>query len=142
MTISIAPSKVKEAADLCKHFLQLPHIDTRSMQSFMGKVLHSTKCTTATRRFTNRLLDLLRIIPPHTHVRIPQPARLDALWLATFLQAFNGVTLIKHHRSTHGLRGRMPGGPRRSLPLPGVLRVRAATLLPGSAFQYLFHRMF
>ena len=95
MTMQIAPTKVSEAAGMCKAFLASISMTRHEMQSFMGKVLHTTKCTTAARRFTNRLFDFLRELPIRGTRTIPHEARLDALWLATFLQAFNGLTLIK-----------------------------------------------
>ena len=95
MTMQIAPTKVTEAAGMCRAFLASISMTRHEMQSFMGKVLHTTKCTTAVRRFTNRLLDFLRSLPNKGTKPIPHEARLDALWLTTFLQAFNGLTLIK-----------------------------------------------
>ena len=95
MTMQIAPTKVAEAAGMCRAFLASISMTRHEMQSFMGKVLHTTKCTTAARRFTNRLLDFLRSLPNKGDKLITHEARLDALWLATFLQAFNGLTLIK-----------------------------------------------
>ena len=95
MTMQIAPTKVTEAAGMCRAFLASISMTRHEMQSFMGKVLHTTKCTTAARRFTNRLLDFLRSLPNKGNKPIPHEARLDALWLTTFLQAFNGLTLIK-----------------------------------------------
>ena len=95
MTMQIAPTKVTEAAGMCRAFLASISMTRQEMQSFMGKVLHTTKCTTVARRFTNRLLDFLRTLPNRGTKSIPHEARLDALWLATFLQAFNGLTLMK-----------------------------------------------
>ena len=95
MTMQIAPTKVNEAAGMCRAFLASISMTRHEKQSFMGKVLHTTKCTTAARRFANRLLDFLRSLPNKGNKPIPHEARLDALWLTTFLQAFNGLTLIK-----------------------------------------------
>ena len=85
MTMQIAPTKVAEAAGMCRAFLASISMTRHEMQSFMGKVLHTTKCTTAARRFTNRLLDFLRSLPSKGGKLITHEARLDALWLATFL---------------------------------------------------------
>ena len=95
MTMQIAPAKVAKAAGMCRAFLASISMTRHEMQSFMGKVLHATKCTTAARRCTNRLLDFLRSLPNKGDKPITHEARLDALWLTTFLQAFNGLTLIK-----------------------------------------------
>ena len=95
MTMQIAPAKVAEAAGMCRAFLASISMTRHEMQSFMGRVLHATKCTTAARRFTNRLLDFLRSLPNRGEKLITHEARLDTLWLATFLRTFNGLTLIK-----------------------------------------------
>ena len=65
------------------------------MQRLMGKVFYSIRCTDAARKFTTRLLDLLRFSSSQPSVYIPQDARLDAIWLRTFLPLFNGTTLMK-----------------------------------------------
>ena len=80
---------------MCRAFRASTNMTRHEMQSFMGKVLHTTKCTTTARRFTNRLLDFLRTLPNRGTRTNPHESRLDVLWLATFLQAFNGLTLMK-----------------------------------------------
>ena len=49
MTMQIAPAKVAEAAGMCRAFLASISMTRHEMQSFMGKVLHATKCTMAAR---------------------------------------------------------------------------------------------
>ena len=72
-------------------------------QKYMEKLFHAIKCTKGARRFTARLLDLLRdTIRNHTATApITQGARLDALWMSAFLPNFNGVTLIKGSVASH-----------------------------------------
>ena len=95
MLMSIDIDRIQEAIDLCVSFLAATHTHKQFMQSFMGKVFHAIKCTHQARRFTARLLDLLRQTNNHHMVPITHDARLDAVWLATFLPAFNGRTIIK-----------------------------------------------
>ena len=65
------------------------------MQRFLGKPLHATKCTEVARRFTSRLLDLLRATH-HVHsAPVDMGAQMDAAWLHAFLSQFNGRTLIR-----------------------------------------------
>ena len=131
MTMQIAPTKVTEAAAMCRAFLASISMTRHEMQSFMGKVLHTTKYTTAASRFTNRLLDFLRSLPNKGDKLIAHEARLDALWLATFLQAFNGLTLIKPPIAGHW----------RSLPHSRLLCAGLAPQLPATTVQHLISRV-
>ena len=95
MLMSIDRDRVQEAIALCISFLAATHTHKQFMQSFMGKIFHAIKCTHQARRFTARLLELLRQANNQYMVPITHEARLDAVWLAAFLPAFNGRTLIK-----------------------------------------------
>ena len=63
----------------------------------LGKVFYAIRCTEAARRFTARLLDLLRITQYCNVTPIPCQAKLDALWIVRFLNTFNGKTMMKPH---------------------------------------------
>ena len=95
MTMHIDQAKIDEAVRLCLWFLTCQVVSRRDMQKFLGKVLHATKCTEVARRFTSRLLDLLRDTYRASATPVNDEARRDALWLAHFLSHFNGTTLIK-----------------------------------------------
>ena len=95
MTMSISVEKINETIDLCKEFLASITITHKKMQQLLGRIFYSIRCTEAARRFTNRLLDLLRITTVHNQVVITPEARLDVLWLIKFLPLFNGTTIMK-----------------------------------------------
>ena len=95
MSMKIDQSKIDEAVQFCAWFLTRQYVSRKDMQKFMGKVLHATKCTEVARRFTSRLLDLLRTTGEAPTTPVGDEARLDALWLTHFLSQFNGITLIK-----------------------------------------------
>ena len=95
MIMFIEPSKIREAIELCDEFLTSSTITHKRLQKVLGKVFYVIRCTEAARRFTNRLLDLLRLAHRLNVVSITYEARLDAIWIATFLPHFNGRTVIK-----------------------------------------------
>ena len=93
MSMSIAPHKIQEAASLCHEFLAMQVVTRRKMETLMGKIHHAIKC--GARRFTSRMLALLRTAVSNGRATVTEDARLDARWLAAFLPSFNGLTLIK-----------------------------------------------
>ena len=97
MTMAIASHKVREAAIWCVDFLSKSTVSHKFMERLLGKVFHAIKCADGARRFTSRLLQLLTTtaVSPKLSAPVTHEARLDALWLAAFLPAFNGITLIK-----------------------------------------------
>ena len=95
MTMHIAKDKITEATNLCAGFLQADSISKKELQSMVGKVMHTIKCTLPARRFTSRLLDLLKGAVTGRAIPITHAAKMDVRWLHTFLARFNGKTLIK-----------------------------------------------
>ena len=57
--------------------------------------MHVSKCSPPARRFTNRVLDLLRAARQASPQAITDAARLDVTWFLAFLPLYNGVNLIK-----------------------------------------------
>ena len=103
MIMRIAAHKVSEAVTWCAELLQMKVVTRKYMEKLLGKLFHAIKCTKGARRFTARLLDLLRdTIRSHTGTApMTHGARLDALWMLAFLPSFNGVTLIKDSEASH-----------------------------------------
>ena len=95
MTMHIEQSKIDDAIEISLKFLQMPTITLHEMQKYLGKLFHATKCTTSARSFMSRLLDLLRAATSKGKLAIPDSAKWDAYWVVSFLNSFNGVTLIK-----------------------------------------------
>ena len=95
MSMAIDPERIQEAVNMCNDFLAASTITLAKLQSFLGKLFHAVKCTVSARVFLSRLLDLLREATNKQSVVISEKARADAWWCASFLHAFNGVTLAK-----------------------------------------------
>ena len=98
MSMHIVPEKVREASLLCTEFFNKHTVSHKYMERFLGKIFHAIKCCDGARRFTARLLQLLHstAVSKTATAPITPEARLDASWLALFLPAFNGITLIKN----------------------------------------------
>ena len=96
MSMHISAEKVREAATLCSQFLNRDTVTHKFMERLMGKIFHAIKCCEGARRFTARLLHLLTTTSHTGSAPVPYQAKLDAAWLAAFLPAFNGTTLIKN----------------------------------------------
>ena len=65
------------------------------MQKLLGKIFHACKCTQSARAFLARILELLRQAAHKNIVPITEGAKKDACWLMSYLQRFNGITMIK-----------------------------------------------
>ena len=95
---SVDVERIKEAIVLCNSFLAISTVSHKFMQRFLGMII---KCTEAAKRFTARLLALLRITTTAHFAVVTEEARQDARWLATFLTRFNSVTLSKPTTADH-----------------------------------------
>ena len=93
--MAIDPEKVTEALELCAQFIRASTTTLHSMQVFVGKLMHVSKCSPPARRFTNRVLDPLRAARQASPQAITDAARLDVTWFLAFLPLYNGVNLIK-----------------------------------------------
>ena len=100
LTMAIDPAKVEEACLFCLDLLSTSSIPVRKFQKFLGKLFHTTKCTTGARTFFNRLLDALGMERAGSASLGPQ-AKADIDWFLCFLGQFNGVTLIKPSVAQH-----------------------------------------
>ena len=95
MIMSIDVDKIGEAIKLCGQFLQKQTVGRKYMEKLMGKVFYAIRCAEPAKRFTMRLLDLLRATNLATAVPVSQGAMLDATWLLAFLPHYNGRNMMK-----------------------------------------------
>ena len=84
MTMAIDQERIAEAVDLCETFLASDSTTLRNMQVFLGKIFHVVKCAEPARRFTARLLDLVRRLHHISPLPITPQAKLDAQWFRAF----------------------------------------------------------
>ena len=70
----------------------------RELQSLTGHLQHAATVVQPGRTFIRRLYDLLAVGKvPHHHLRLNAEARSDLAWWATFLETWNGVSLMANH---------------------------------------------
>ena len=75
--------------------LQLSKITLRELQSIIGKLQFATRVIPSGRAFLRRLHNLtIGIQKPYFYIRLTRSAKLDlSIWLS-FLNSFNGITII------------------------------------------------
>ena len=115
MSMEIEAGRVEEALAACNQLLKDGFTNLRRLQSLMGKIMHTSKCTPAARVFTSRLLDLIAAARNQGMVALTHEARADLAWLAAFLHCFNGKTMMKVTQAQSIPRGFMFAGRRWNL---------------------------
>ena len=95
MIMRIDRDKLAEAILWCDAFLQAQTVTYKYMQRFLGKLFYAIRCAEPAKRFTMRLLDLLKAAQAVNHSTISHEARLDVLWQRAFLPLYNGENIMK-----------------------------------------------
>ena len=93
--MAIDRSKIREAVDLCRAFMQTDRVTLHQLQKLTGKLFHVSKCTCGARAFLARIFDLLRLAEREQIVTVSTGARADVAWFVAYLEEFNGVTAMK-----------------------------------------------
>ena len=97
MTMSVPPEKVTEIkADICQ-WVRKTTITRRDLQSLLGKMFWVAKVIMHARPFMGRLLAQLRTLSnlkESTKVKLSDESRKDILWWYTYLDTFNGISMI------------------------------------------------
>ena len=96
MTLSVTPDRLSELKELLQHWLhRRGTAKKREIQSLVGKLCFVAKCVRQSRIFLNRILVLLRSAARNHHrIRLTIEFRKDILWWYTFIDRYNGVSLI------------------------------------------------
>ena len=66
----------------------------KELQSLLGKLNFVAQCVKPGRIFISRLLNWLREISDKGSFCIPLDLKIDLLWWNTFLQLYNGVSIM------------------------------------------------
>ena len=73
----------------------------RDLQSLVGHLNHAAKVVKPGRSFLRRMIDLLPIAnQPDHYIRLNAAFRADLLWWATFIEDWNGISMIPRHGVT------------------------------------------
>jgi hypothetical protein len=95
MTMSVTPQRVNEILELVDWWLGKHKATKQQLQSLIGKLQFVAKCVRAGRIFISRLLLILPSLKrSHHRFYVNSQFKKDLIWWRTFLNHFNGVTII------------------------------------------------
>lgn len=94
LSVSVPHKKLVETLEECKKWIERSRINKRNLQSLVGKLVHVSSCITHGRRFTGRLLGLLRGMDGRNWTTLSPEAKLDINWFLQYAAHGNGRTLI------------------------------------------------
>ena len=95
MIMRIDKDKLAEAIRWCDEYLNAQTVTYKYMQRFLGKLFYAIRYAEPAKRFTMRLLDLLKAAHTGHQITIPHEARLDVLWQRAFIPLYNGENIMK-----------------------------------------------
>ena len=96
MTASLPQDKLVAYLEDINVVLDHKKIKLRNLQSIIGKLLFATAVVTVGRAFLRRLYDLTKkVSKPYYCIRLTHETKEDLRTWITFLQRYNGVTIIK-----------------------------------------------
>ncbi len=94
-TMSVTPERFTEIKQLVNNWLINTKATNRKLESLIGKQLFVAKCVASGRLFVGRLLDVLRGLHGHYPIFVVETEmQKDIRWWATFLERYNGVSMI------------------------------------------------
>lgn len=93
-----APKKLKRLKELLKQWLEKKAATKRSTLSLIGELAHASKVVAPGRTFLRRMLDTAHSRPQLDHwIRLDKEFRSDLMWWHTFINQWNGVSLLASH---------------------------------------------
>lgn len=95
MTFSVPQERVLELRNELSKWLEKSFYSRRQLQSLLGKLVFVSACVRPGRVFMSRLLNCLRDMKT-TSGKVNDDMITDIKWWLSFLEHFNGVTLIQH----------------------------------------------
>lgn len=93
MMVSIPADKIQELKHECHSWLQKHRVTKKALQSLLGRILHAAPCIKHARKFTARLLALLRNMKSRNWTTLDDDAKADIRWFAEYAAIANGVTI-------------------------------------------------
>ena len=97
MTMSVPPEKVTEIKAEIGQWVRRTTITKKELQSLLGKLFWVSKVVKYARAFMGRLLMQLRMMADQKDskkVKLLDETRKDILWWRTYLDQFNGISMI------------------------------------------------
>lgn len=97
MELSVPQQKLSEVLDLCATWMQRSRVNKKSLQSFVGKILHVVPCIRHARKFTTRMLAALRTMETKNWTTIGAEFKADVSWFWQYATHANGISLFAPH---------------------------------------------
>lgn len=94
MELSVPRKKLAEVLELCTVWMNRSRVNRKSLQSFVGKILHIVPCIRHARKFTTRMLAVLRAMNNKNWTTIGADFKADVSWFRQYATQANGVSLF------------------------------------------------
>ena len=95
MAIRLPPRKLSDLLQLLCHWRGKGSCKRKELESLVGKLGHASRVVPPGRTFLRRLFELLRRTRRgHHHIRLNKFSQADIQWWATFLESWNGISMI------------------------------------------------
>ena len=96
LIIWLPEEKLTELRQLIQMWVGRKSCSRKELESLVGKLGHAARVVTPGRTFMRRVFELLAgMRQDHHHVHLNTAFRSDLLWWATFLDTWNGVTMMQ-----------------------------------------------
>ena len=97
MTMEVPPQKLQEIKEILDQWLAKDSATRQEMESLIGKLQFAARCVRAGRVFLARIINWLKGTDRKNKYQIPPQAHRDIVWWHTFIQTYNGISLIWLH---------------------------------------------
>ncbi len=96
MAIRLPPEKLAKTLELLRQWQGRKACTRKELESIVGKLSHAARVVVPGRTFIRGLLGLIRgTRQPHHRIRLSLASRSDIQWWLTFLDSWNGVSMIR-----------------------------------------------
>ena len=96
LILRLPEAKREELKSLVAKWLGKKFCQVKDLQSLVGKLQHASRVVRPGRTFLRRMFDLLKGIPQKQQfVRLNTSFRSDLMWWHTFLESWNGVSMMR-----------------------------------------------
>ena len=99
--IRLPQLKLRELQFLIRSWVGRQSCTKKDLESLVGKLAHASQVVRPGKTFMRRMFELLagtRLA--HHHIRLSKAFRSDLLWWATFLEVWNGITMMQGGNSS------------------------------------------
>ena len=96
MELRLPQKKISELKGLIRDWLGRRSCRKRELQSLVGKLQHACKVVKPGRSFLRQMFELLAgVHKDYHHIRLNTSFRSDLVWWDTFLEAWNGKSILR-----------------------------------------------